>query len=247
MPAKYSKFHYTTVAPFNVGLVDGHPAPDAMLSLVARGTFGHKHKVMASAVGEPGWLRFRWQQEAGEGIVTIETAIVTHGEQHLRMHRIEGAGDLSGMKLVEGAAALGFPAGGMPLAGCTPELSREQDHPHSSMAAAGPMVSWVSEQGRTVAVLGLEGYDRPAMPAACGNEGIHSVSGKFLVPMLEVTELRPLQELVALVHIGSRLDDPAELGAKVTAYAMADSGVWKVVWADGLVVEIPPLAAGDGA
>jgi hypothetical protein len=92
-----------------------------------------------------------------------------------------------------------------------------------------------------VAILGLEGYDRPVRPTGSGNEGIHSVSGKHLTPVLEVLNVPPHHDLVALVHIGSQLEDLAAVGSKVTAYAMPENGTWKVVWADGTVVTIPPL------
>ena len=244
MPAKYSKFHYTTAAPFNVGLVEGHPAADAMLSINLRAAWGHKHAVLASAVGEPGWLRYRHVQTIRGADFVIETVIVTHGEQHLRLHVIEsdGAVDAS-IRVTEGAAAFGFPEGALPETGASIAPAGGQDAGAGALSppAMEPVWSWVSDGARTVAIAGITGYTRAELPTAFGNDGIHSVSGKHLTPVLEASPLVPGQVLAAVVHIGSRLEHPEQLGELVRDFTLQDDGSWRVTWSDGTAVQIPAL------
>jgi hypothetical protein len=176
-------------------------------------------------VGEPGWLRFRYRQVVRGASYTIDTSIITHGELHLRLHRIEPDGESGAIRAIEGAAALGFPAGSQPVTGVSVE----------------PLVSWVSDRGATVAIAGIQGYRQTLSPTAFGNVGIHSVSGKQLTPLVEAAIGPGPSEFASLVYIGARLDEPRTITALLDGFHRRDDGSWVVLWADGRDVIVPPL------
>src|SRR5438046_150266 len=75
-------------APCAVCVADRQRPPDALLCRPDGNHFGCRGDTLASAVGEPGWLRVRYQQQVGGGVNTLVTTIVTCGELHLRAHRV---------------------------------------------------------------------------------------------------------------------------------------------------------------
>lgn len=226
-PAKYGKFVYATAAPFNVGLAGGRPAPDGMLCLTAGGDIGHRDATLASAVGEPGWLRMRYEQRVGGGAHAIDTTIVTRGERHLRAHRV--APDPAGARpvgAVEGPAPLGYPSGALP-----------------AIAGDGSRWALAAAEGRAVAIVPLRGYDglRPAVDWR-GRDDLNSVYGHFVMPLLVVEALAgPVHDLLCLVHIGGADVDAAALAASVRAADWLPDGTFRVTWDDGTVVAVPPL------
>lgn len=226
-PAKYDKFLYATAAPFNVGLPDGRPAPDSMLCLMHGQERGHRAGNEAFAVGEPGWLRMRYQQQVAGGTHTIDTTIVTRGELHLRAHRVTlHPACAAQIGAVEGAAPLGYEEGDVPAS--------------LSDNTAGWENAAVS--GRGVAIARLRGYDGQRRAAAWrGRADINSVYGQYVLPLLTVTQLEPTHELICLVHIGAALDDPTALVRQIAEAEWREDGMLHVRWSDGVVVDVPPL------
>ncbi len=226
-PAKYGKFVYSTIAPFNPGLVDGEPAPDAMLSLTAGQEWGHRTDTLASAVGEPGWLRMRHEQRVGGGTHRIDTTIVVRGDLHLRAHRVTLDPSIRvPIGAVEGAAPLGFPVGALPTIESDPAAGWER-------AAA---------DGRAVAIARLRGYDGQRRAAAWrGRDGINSVYGQYLMPLLAVDRLESRHDLICLVHLGAADFDITELTSVVADAGWSEDGAFSVTWRDGTAVQVPPL------
>lgn len=226
-PAKYGKFVYATAAPFNVGLADGRPAPDGMLCLTAGEDWGHRDATLASAVGEPGWLRMRYEQRVGGGTHQIDTTIVARGEWHLRAHRVtlDPAARMP-LGAVEGPAPLGYPSGALPAI--------------TGDAAAG----WEAAAaiGQAVAIAGLRGYTGQRPPAAWrGRDDLNSVHGHYVLPLLTVDRLEPGHELVCLVHIGRADVDVAAVKDLVAEAGWAADGTFRLTWSDGSSVEVPPV------
>ena len=226
-PAKYGKFVYATAAPFNVGLVDGQPAPDGMLCLTDGQQYGHRNETLASAVGEPGWLRMRYQQHIAGGSHMIDTTIIVRGETHLRAHRVAldpAVG--SALGAVEGPAPLGYDSGDLPAIAGDSAAGWE-------LASAG---------GRAVVIARLRGYDGQRRAAAWqGRHDINSVFGHYLLPLLTVDHLEAMHELVCLVHIGADID-PKTLASRVAEATWLPDGSFRLSWSDGIQVEAPPLA-----
>jgi hypothetical protein len=222
-PAKYGKFCYSSLNPFNVGLVNGRPSPDSMLCLIDDGEIGHRDATLASVVGD-GWLRMRYAQEIGGASHKIETAIVIRGESHVRVHRIdlaEGAGPISA---VEGSAPLGFPGGGIVESG----RSRDQ------------LRSWASHGDRLVAIRAIRGYDRAGFPAAWGgNDGTNSVYGKHLLPHLIVDRIEPGMILACIATSGMASDPRPEADDPIE-FDWADDGEINVQWG-ATRFSVPPL------
>ncbi|MDQ3653617.1 MAG: DUF2264 domain-containing protein, partial [Chloroflexota bacterium] len=62
-PAKYAKLVYSTAAPYNAGLGNGAPTPDAMIALHVDGLVSHRVQNEAAAIHEEGWIRYRHRHE----------------------------------------------------------------------------------------------------------------------------------------------------------------------------------------
>lgn len=186
-PAKYGKFAYATHAPLNVGLSGGMPSPDSMLCLISGDHIDHRNHTLDAMVSEPGWLRFRYEQTLGEHTHRIETVIVTHGDTHLRAHRVELAHGAPPVHAVEG----GFPLGYHP--GAVPTVSSATESLRSSAA----------ESLLTSSITGLVGYDRAGLPGAwMGDQTLNSVYGRYVLPLLEVEQVTDGHELVCVVFLG---------------------------------------------
>jgi len=186
-PAKYGKFVYATQAPFNAGLSGGAPSPDSMLCLVSGDHIGHRDPVLLGAVGEPGWLRFRYEQVLGNYRHLIETVIVTHGDSHLRAHRVALADGSPPIAAVEG----GFPIGYHP--GTIPNRS----------VKINPMVSAATGNGLASIITGIAGYDHARLPDAWkGDASLNSVYSRYILPVLKVDAVRDDHELMCVVTLG---------------------------------------------
>lgn len=225
-PAKYGKFAYTTLAPFNVGLVDGQPSPDSMLCLTDGQIIGHRNTNLAFAVGEPGWLRMRYQQAVG-GVHTIDTAIIVLGEVHLRAHRVTLDPDVKiPLAAVEGAAPLGYAAGTVPVI--------------TSDSIAGWEKAWVDS--RAVGIVRLRGYDHQHRATSWrGRYELNSVYGRYVFPWLEASRLKPEHDLICLVYTGLSEVDMNHLKAQVAEFDWLPNGTFRLVWQDGRQLEVPPL------
>lgn len=215
-PAKYGKIVYSTGAPFNVGLSDGLPTPDAMFSLVDDGVPGHRNAIEASLLDESGWMRFIWRQAYAGIERVIDTTIVVRGDWHLRVHRIEPEGDADHALLstFEGAAAVGYSAGE------TPRVYRSDDPPSSCGAASG----------RCVAIVGWDGR-RSLRPATWrGAEAVNAVYGLNVIPALS-GDMVPGELAVAEVYIGRENADVTGNRAEPIVRSGADQNL-SITWRD---------------
>lgn len=226
-PAKYGKFVYATAAPFNVGLSNGSPAPDSMLCLSDGQEYGHRYDTLASAVGEPGWLRMQYQQHVAGGIHTVDTTIITRGEVHVRAHRIrlDSAGRTP-IGAAEGPAPLGYVSGDHPMIDSDPEAGWE-------MASAG---------GQAIAIIRVKGYDGQRRAAAWqARDGLNSVFGRYVLPLLTIDRLQLVHELICIVHIGRAGIDPAALARLVAEAVWLENEAFRLTWDNGQTIEVPPL------
>ncbi len=218
--AKYAKLAYSTLHPFNVGLSDGFPAPDSTLSLIDGDVRGERTRNVAYAVGEPGWLRIRWEQTLDDYTHLIDTVIVVRGEQHVRAHHITlDPRSSRTIGAVEGSAPLGY------IQGEVPTISRGD---HWRAAAVGD---------RVVAIRAMRGYNGAAMWH--GTPGINSVYPFYAVPTLTMDQVWPEHDLLCLVHVGHSLPDNALLRARIAA-KWHDDGTVRLLWNDDEVF-IPAL------
>lgn len=227
-PAKYGKFVYSTAAPFNVGLPNGIPTPDAMFSLIDKGVPGHRNGVDASIVDGQGWMRFLWKQPYSGKERRIDTTIMVRGDWHLRVHRIEPLVDVDDAPIptFEGAAALGYSLGDVP------RLLRS-DEPKVSAAAAS---------GRCVAIQGWD-HRQPVQPQAWrGAESVNSVHGQNVIPAL-IGDVCPGELVIASVYIGRDLGDQAgseDLDRVSPSVTMTADDVLEVSWhAEKFVIPKP--------
>lgn len=232
-PAKYAKFVYSSAAPFNAGLADGMPAPDAMLCLTDGQQYGHRIDNQAAAVGDPGWLRMRYTQQIGGGQHTIDTTLIVLGESHIRAHRISlDPGSNTAIGAVEGSAPLGYAAGMLPLA--------------ESNEASGWELALVGERtsqlGRAVAIRRLRGYDGQRRAATwLGRGDLNSVYGHYLLPLLSVSRLEREHELICLAFSGTAEHVRDALQLEVREAIWRPGGQFYLALADGRSWEVPPL------
>ncbi len=212
---KYNKLQYTTQQPFNVGLSQGQFSPDGGLCLVSGGVNGIRSKNLAYAVGEPGWLRMRYEIALNQFAHLIETVIVVRGKSHLRVHFIllDPKTDIP-VSLIEGATPLGYDPGG------TPWLITKAD-----MAAAG-----LDDQVSAIQM--LAGYDRAGFWK--GDPHSNSVYAGYALPVLHVDEVLAGHTLACLVS-------QAELSGWPPAWDWLPDGTFEVEWGDSGTIIIPPL------
>jgi len=198
--AKYAKFVYSTQHPFNVGMSNGMPSPDNMLSLVDGDVRGQRSRNLAYAVDDAGWLRFLWEQVVNGSSHIIDTVIILLGEKHIRAHRIHVSPNLTtSLKLVEGCSPLGYHAGEVPYI--------EQDDKSC-------MTSLIFS--RATAIYNIYGYDDATLWQ--GSSGINSVYPYYVLPVLTVSDITDGHTLMCLVHNGKPFND----------YGVPDnvSGIW---------------------
>nr|MBA2246636.1 DUF2264 domain-containing protein [Chloroflexia bacterium] len=224
--AKYGKYVYSTARPFNVGLAGDHPSPDSMLCLTCAGEIGHKGVVDASAVGDDGWLRMRYRQTLGGFEHLIETVIVLDGTRHLRAHRIRLAEGAPPVSAIEGGYPLGYSPGAIPIV----------------RASVVPLTSSAEVAGQRVEIVAVEGYSAADRPATWrGDESLNSVSGRYVLPLLHIEQVRPVHDAVCLISIGPAQDGHRDLNG----CDWNDDGAVRVTWSDGGSVIVPPLSAAE--
>jgi hypothetical protein len=225
-PAKYDKFVYASSAPFNVGLADGQPSPDSMLCLTDERGVAHRSGNDAWTVGEPGWLRMRYRQLAAGGLHLIDTTLVVRGELHLRAHRITIAQGAGPVGVLEGPPPLGYPPG---------------THPLIQGDTTGGWEYAASDQ-YAVAIVRVRGYSSQRAASAWGGRAdLNSVYSEHVLPLLVVERLEPISELVCLVYTGAPLAEPLELAMRVHSAQWEADGTLRLVWSDGVVIDVPPL------
>lgn len=168
-PAKYAKLAYSTAAPYNAGLGDGAPTPDAMISLHLDGRTSHRVVNEMEAIHPDGWIRYRHAHELDGTRAVFDTIVVPIGDLHLRLHRLVNASSES-VPTIEGAAALGFDDGD------TPGLIADHDHAISAGTVAD----------RAVGIRCWDGLRRPRLPRSFADGGTGNVVfGRNVIPFLE--------------------------------------------------------------
>jgi len=218
--AKYSRYVYSTSHPFNVGLSSGSPAPDNMLCLVENEVYGQRTRNLAHTVSEMGWLRIRYEQTLNGVTHVIETVIVIQGEDHIRAHRVHlNPASQSPLSALEGSAPLGYIQG---------------QHP---AIQSGPNWQALSVEGRSSAILNLEGYDRASVWN--GASSINSVYPYALVPVLTLHSVQPDHQLLCLCHIGKEIDVNRWTSQTIKGVWMPDD-TFELTW-NGREISVPPL------
>ncbi len=217
---KYSKFMYSALHPFNVGLTKGVAAPDNMLCFSDGHETGQRTKNLAFAVSEPGWLRFKWQQRVCGVFHDIETIIVVKGEQHLRAHKIQLNSELDvSLSALEGASPLGYIQGGVP------RLLRRDDY----------QIAAINE--RACAIRAIKGYSSATIWQ--GDPSINSVYPYYVIPTLTVDTIQDGHKLVCLIHDGLLGIEEAFGNVQIDVTWETD-GTVNVTWNDE-TQSIPPL------
>lgn len=216
--AKYAKFVYSTQHPFNVGLSNGFPAPDNMLSLTDGILRGQRTKNIAFEVNT-NWLRFRWEQTLNSYTHIIDTVIVIQDEQHIRAHKIILDSKLdTSIGLIEGCSPLGYSAGQVPQI-----LGRD---------------SWRSAtvDNRWTAIFNVQGYDVATLWEGATN--INSVYPYFVLPVLTASTVANGHELICLVQTGKPSID-FRLPEDISGQWLVD-GSFQLIY-DGDEIITPPL------
>lgn len=179
--AKYAKFVYSTLHPFNVGLSNGFSAPDNMLSLTDGITRGQRTKNLAFGVGTD-WLRFRWEQDLNGNTHVIDTVIIILGEQHIRAHRIQiSRNQQTPLGLIEGCSPLGYSAGEIPYI-------RQDDRSCTAMLLSNRMTG----------IYNIQGYEQATLWQGMPN--INSVYPYYVLPILTISQVADGQELICIVN-----------------------------------------------
>ena len=239
--SKYNKYLYATVAPFNVGLLGAEASPDNMLCLSDGKTHAHREANLTASVGEPGWLRMRYQQRLGKATHIIDTAILTQARWHLRAHRVlldleeavnpEGS-EASGadftrpvVSAVEGPSPLGYASGARPSIISDGEKGLEE----------------ASVEGRKVSILAYKGYDgQRAAKSWQAREDLNSVYAHYVLPLLSVSWLEPVHDLVCLVSLDAELN-LLEKAQTIREVSWLQDGRLRILFVNGESQEIPAL------
>jgi len=217
-PAKYAKFVYSTAAPYNAGLGDGAPTPDAMIGLAIDGHVSHRTANEAAEIHEDGWVRYRHRHELLGVEALFDTVMIPDGDLHLRLHRLVEASADRPIPTVEGAAALGFDEGDTPRLTC----------------GRGTGISGGATSEHAVAIRCWDGHRVPCLPRAFADGGRGNVvHGQNVIPYLE-GDLKAGNVAVATVFLGTaRQVAGQDLGAWLRDEPMIDwrdDGWVRVAW-----------------
>jgi hypothetical protein len=185
-PAKYAKFVYSTAAPYNAGLRNGAPTPDASMAVEVDGHLSHRTTNEVAMTGD-GWLRYRHRHELPGIHAVFDTVIVPDGDLHLRIHRlVETSGDQT-IRTIEGATALGFDAGDQPRLGCDRDAR----------------LSWGVTSEHAVAIRGWDTHRASHLPRSFADGGRGNVvHGHNVIPYLD-GELAPGDVAIDIVFLGT--------------------------------------------
>jgi hypothetical protein len=185
-PAKYAKLVYSTAAPYNAGLGDGLPTPDAMIALHVDSRTSHRTVNEAAANNREGWIRYRHAHEIEGTHAVFDTLIVPVGDLHLRIHRVVEA-SAPRLPVIEGAAALGFEDGD------TPRLVSDNE----AVLSGGVTID------HAVAIRCFDSHRRARLPRSFSDGGTGNVvHGRNVIPYLE-GELGVGDVAVATVFLGT--------------------------------------------
>lgn len=186
-PAKYAKFVYSTAAPYNAGLGNGAPTPDAMIALHVDGHVSHRTRNETVLIHADGWIRYRHRHELPGVDAVFETVIIPDGDLHLRLHRLVEASTDRPIPTIEGAAALGFDEGD------TPRLLRDP----SSGISGGVTIE------HAIAIRCWDRHRSPRLPRSFADGGRGNiVHGGNVIPHL-VGELAVGDLAVSTVFLGT--------------------------------------------
>lgn len=181
--AKYAKFVYGTQHPFNVGLSNGFPSPDNMLSLTDGIANGQRSKNLAHTVDESGWMRIRWEQELNGKTHIIDTVIILKDEHHIRAHRIQLSSDqLTPLGIIEGCSPLGYSAGEVPMT-------------HGTKTSYAATIN-----NHITTIYNIKGYDTATLWQ--GASTINSVYPYYVLPVLTASTITSGTTLICAVYDG---------------------------------------------
>lgn len=219
-PAKYAKLVYSTAAPYNAGLGDGVPTPDAMIGLHVDGHVSHRTRNDSAAIDEAGWIRYRHRHELLDIEAVFDTIIIPDGDLHLRLHRLVDTSVTGTVPTVEGAAALGFDEGDNPRLVCDREAG---------------VSGGVTGKG-AVAIRGWDRHRSPRLPRSFADGGRGNVVyGQNVIPYLE-GELAVGDTAVSTVFLGTASQmvsgGAVSLLADEPAVRWDDDGRVEVRWRD---------------
>ncbi|MCA9838777.1 MAG: DUF2264 domain-containing protein [Trueperaceae bacterium] len=224
--SKYNKYLYASVAPFNIGLVDGQASPDNMLCLSDGERFGHRTGNSASSVGEPGWLRMAYDQTLGGGSHSIDTVIIPRGSWHLRAHRVRLDPNTNmPISAVEGSSPLGYVTAAQPA------------------SKSDKVAFWeeASLDERSVSILGFRGYDGQKRASSWqGRNDLNSVYANYILPIMTVSQLEPEHELICLVGFmgGAEL---ARVARTIAKAEWLEDGTFVLEFKDEARINVAPL------
>ncbi|MBA3377766.1 MAG: hypothetical protein H0T93_02675, partial [Chloroflexia bacterium] len=213
-PAKYAKLVYSTATPYNAGLGDGFPTPDAMVGLHVDGHVSHRTCNETAAIKEAGWIRYR--HELSGKVAVFDTIIIPDGDLHLRLHRLVEATMPGPVPTVEGAAALGFDEG---------------DNPRLMYDSETGLSGGVTSE-HAVAIRGWDRHRSPRLPRSFADGGRGNVVyGLNVIPYLE-GELGVGDIAVSTVFLGTA----RQMAAGGAVSLLADEpAVW---WGEDGMVEV---------
>jgi hypothetical protein len=232
--AKYAKFVYSTAAPYNAGLGDGSPTPDAMIGIEVDGHVSHRTGNESAAIHEDGWIRYRHCHEIAGVEALFDTIVLPDGDAHLRVHRLVETNAQGTLATVEGAAALGFDHGDLPHLLCDP--------------TAGTSGGVSNEHA--VAIRVWDEIRRPRLPRAFADGGTGNVVHSCNVIPFVSGEMRPGDVIMSTVFLGTARQArdrslQSLLGSRPTVTWREDDGV-EIDWRDRTFV-VTPQSMGNRA
>jgi hypothetical protein len=186
-PAKYAKLAYSTAAPYNAGLGDGLPTPDAMIGVVIGEHISHRVDNEAAAIHEDGWIRYRHRHELAGATAVFDTIIVPDTDLHFRIHRLVECSGSRPIRTLEGAAALGFDPGDAPQLRCD----------------SATRISGGVARDHAVAIRAWDSHRAAHLPRAFADGGRgNTVYGENVIPYLE-GDLTVGDIAISVVYLGS--------------------------------------------
>ncbi len=226
--AKYAKLAYSTAAPYNAGLGDGAPTPDAMIAIHIDGYVSHRTGNESAVIHDDGWIRYRHRHEVAGTQALFDTIVVPDGDLHLRVHRLVESSANGPLTTLEGAAALGFDHGDTPQLVCDPETR----------------ISGGTSNEHAVAMRSWDTIRRPHLPRSFADGGAGNVvHSSNVIPYL-TGELRPGDVALSTVFLGtSRQVRERSLHDRLNdqpSVTWGEDGRVEIAWR-GRTLRIPPV------
>lgn len=228
--AKYGKFMYGSHFPVNFGSAAGDFGPDSALCATDGDHWAHPG-VYDPFVATDTYLRARHELLVGETRLGVETVLIPKGDRCVRIHRVSRPEGSPSIRLVEGAAALGYAPGTTPV-------KRVSQDPPTTWAAVRPRSGGV----HGVMIASVAGYTR-ARPAAGfrGDEHLNGIHDRAVTPTLVVEDLPEGETLLACLTVATCAWTEDAARPENVDVAWTDDTV-DVNW-DGDRMSIPPLDA----